>query len=82
MYSVHWINVLIESVPVSVHVLFTKQFSVKFDIEVVCAEGCKKNVISIRSYCVKALLTWLLMEAGNFITGKRLLYEPLYIGLT
>jgi len=46
-----------ESVPVSVHVLFTKQFSVKFDIEVVCAEGCKKNVISIRSYCVKALLT-------------------------
>jgi len=59
MHSVHRINVLMESVPVCayVYVLFTKQFSLKFDIEMVCVEGGKKNVISIRSYGVKALLT-------------------------
>jgi len=34
-----------ESVPVPAYVLFTKQFSLKFDIEVVCVEGGKKNVI-------------------------------------
>jgi len=32
---------------------------VKFDIEVVYAEGGKKNVILVHSYHVKALLTWL-----------------------
>jgi len=81
MHNVYWINVLMESVPVCAYVLFTKQFSLKFDIEVVCIEGGKKNVISVCSYGVKALLTWL-MEAGNFITGRRLLYQPLCIHLT
>jgi hypothetical protein len=50
-------NALMESVPVHVCMFYLqKQISVKFDI-VVCAEGGKKNLISIHSDPAKATLT-------------------------